>query len=91
MPIESTVFATYPILSLFISSYAILGMSYGFKYLIITVNPIEIWASPDSRSRIEKDYFDTRFRPFYRTEQIYIKPVGIDKVRAMSFPSFDNV
>ncbi|XP_047362414.1 NPC intracellular cholesterol transporter 1 homolog 1b-like [Vespa velutina] len=74
------VFATYPILSLFISSYAVLGMSYGFKYLVITVNPIEIWASPNSRSRIEKDYFDTHFRPFYRTEQIYIKPVGIDKI-----------
>ncbi|KAF7384137.1 hypothetical protein HZH66_012387 [Vespula vulgaris] len=74
------VFATYPVLSLFISSYAVLGMSYGFKYLVITVNPIEIWASPDSRSRIEKNYFDTHFRPFYRTEQIYIKPVGIDKI-----------
>ncbi|KAI4483549.1 hypothetical protein M0804_007809 [Polistes exclamans] len=74
------VFAAYPVLWLFISSYAVLGMSYGINYLIITVNPIEIWASPNSRSRIEKDYFDTRFRPFYRTEQIYIKPVGIDKV-----------
>jgi len=46
----------------------------------VTINPIEIWAAPSSRSRIEKDYFDNRFQPFYRTEQIYIKSVGLDKV-----------
>ncbi|KAK2576131.1 hypothetical protein KPH14_007462 [Odynerus spinipes] len=74
------VFAKYSVFSLFIASYAVLGMSYGIKDLVITVNPIEIWASPNSRSRVEKDYFDARFRPFYRTEQIYLKSVGIDKV-----------
>ncbi|XP_076381020.1 NPC intracellular cholesterol transporter 1 homolog 1b isoform X2 [Megalopta genalis] len=74
------VFATYPTLTLFISSYVVLGLSYGITQLIVVSDPIEIWAAPTSRARVEKDYFDSRFQPFYRTEQIYIKSVGIDKV-----------
>lgn len=70
----------YPIIALFTISYVIIGLSYGIGYLSVTVNPIEIWAAPDSRSRIEKNYYDSRFQPFYRTEQIYIKPVNVEKV-----------
>lgn len=33
---------------------------------------MELWASPTSRSRVEKEYFDSHFEPFYRTEQIII-------------------
>lgn len=74
-------FAKYPDVILFIISYIVLGLSYGVNYLLITVNPIEIWASPNSRSRIEKDYFDNKFEPFYRTEQIFIKSISLDIVR----------
>lgn len=77
----STVFAKYPIITLFTISYIVVGLCHGIKYLSVTVNPIEIWAAPSSRSRLEKDYFDNRFQPFYRTEQIYIKSVGVNKVR----------
>lgn len=75
-----TAFAKHPVIVLFTISYIVLGLSYGITFLSVTVNPIEIWAAPDSRSRIEKDYFDNRFQPFYRSEQIYIKSVGLDKV-----------
>ncbi|XP_053973229.1 NPC intracellular cholesterol transporter 1 homolog 1b-like [Hylaeus volcanicus] len=73
-------FAKYPVIALFTISYVILGLSYGITRLSVTSDPIEIWAAPSSRSRIEKDYFDSHFQPFYRTEQIYIKSVGLDKV-----------
>ncbi|XP_011332296.2 NPC intracellular cholesterol transporter 1 homolog 1b [Ooceraea biroi] len=73
-------FAKYPNITLFVASYVVIILSYGIMYLSVTVNPIEIWAAPNSRSRIEKDYYDNRFQPFYRTEQIYIKSVGLDKV-----------
>lgn len=59
-------------------------LSFGIKYLSITSNPIEIWAAPTSRARIEKNYFDSHFQPFYRTEQVYIKSVGLDKVKFFS-------
>ncbi|CAL7944120.1 unnamed protein product [Xylocopa violacea] len=73
-------FAKYPLAILFVSSYIMLGLSYGITYLSVISNPTEIWAAPTSRARIEKDYFDSHFQPFYRTEQIYIKSVGLKKV-----------
>lgn len=66
--------ANNPVLVLAISSWIIAGLSYGALQLQITVDPVELWANPTSRSRIEKDYFDSRFGPFYRTNQIFIKP-----------------
>jgi hypothetical protein len=57
-----------------------LALGYGAFSLQVTTDPVEIWASPQSRSRIEKEYFDSRFEPFYRTEQVFVKAVGIKKV-----------
>lgn len=79
-----TVFAKYPIIFLLVFVYIIVRLSFGIKYLSITSNPIEIWAAPTSRARIEKNYFDSHFQPFYRTEQVYIKSVGLDKVKSFS-------
>ena len=67
-------------LVLAICSWVIAGLSYGATMLEITVDPVELWANPDSRSRVEKDYFDSRFSPFYRTNQIFIKPINQDYV-----------
>lgn len=39
----------------------------------VTTDPVELWASPSSRSRVEKEYFDSHFDPFYRNEQIIIR------------------
>jgi hypothetical protein len=48
------------------------ALSCGIVYLEITTDPVELWASPSSRSRLEKEYYDENFEPFYRTEQIII-------------------
>uniref|UniRef100_A0A182PQ62 SSD domain-containing protein n=1 Tax=Anopheles epiroticus TaxID=199890 RepID=A0A182PQ62_9DIPT len=66
--------ARNPVLILAICSWIVGGLAFGIQYLIITTDPVELWAAPDSRSRQEKDYFDSRFSPFYRTEQVFIKP-----------------
>ena len=57
-----------------------MGLCAGIVRLEITTNPVELWASPSSRSRIEKDYFDRRFEPFYRTEMIIITAKGLPNV-----------
>ncbi|XP_057672908.1 NPC intracellular cholesterol transporter 1 homolog 1b-like [Diorhabda carinulata] len=49
----------------------------GSYFLKVTVDPVELWASPTSESRKEKDYFDNYFGPFYRTNQVFFKTVGI--------------
>ncbi|XP_042239524.1 NPC intracellular cholesterol transporter 1-like [Homarus americanus] len=50
----------------------------GIIFLQITTDPVDLWAAPNSRARIEKDYYDENFEPFYRTAQIFIRPVGIE-------------
>lgn len=45
-------------------------MGHGIKYLKITTDPVELWAAPNSRSRIEREFFDSNFEPFYRIEQV---------------------
>ncbi|XP_017472603.1 PREDICTED: LOW QUALITY PROTEIN: Niemann-Pick C1 protein-like, partial [Rhagoletis zephyria] len=46
------------------------------KNPVLILAPIELWASEDSQTRLEKDYFDERFGPFYRTNQIFFKPIN---------------
>jgi Niemann-Pick C1 protein len=57
-----------------------IGLSFGIYFLKITTDPVELWASPNSRSRVEKEYFDSHFQPFYRTEQVIVTAVGLGNV-----------
>ncbi len=41
----------------------------------ITTDPVQLWSSPDSQARQEKNYFDTHFNPFYRTEMVIFTAV----------------
>uniref|UniRef100_A0A915NRK2 SSD domain-containing protein n=1 Tax=Meloidogyne floridensis TaxID=298350 RepID=A0A915NRK2_9BILA len=40
----------------------------------LTTDPVELWSSPGSDAREQKEFFDNNFGPFYRTEQIIIVP-----------------
>ncbi len=39
----------------------------------VTTDPVELWSAETSRVRVEKDYYDEAFVPFYRTEQVIVK------------------
>lgn len=69
-----TLVATYPFTFIMLSLVPIAILCAGIPDLKITTDPVELWASPTSRSRKEKEYFDTHFSPFYRTTQIIIVP-----------------
>lgn len=58
----------------------VVSLGFGIKYMQVTTNPVELWAAPNSRSRMERDYFDTHFEPFYRTEMLIISSKGLPKV-----------
>ncbi|XP_075272433.1 NPC intracellular cholesterol transporter 1 [Opisthocomus hoazin] len=45
----------------------------GFVYIKATTNPVDLWSAPSSQARKEKEYFDTHFGPFFRTEQLIIQ------------------
>ncbi|KAI4468752.1 npc intracellular cholesterol transporter 1 [Holotrichia oblita] len=76
--------STHSTVVLFLSSYVVIAIGYGVFDLSVTTNPTEIWAGPQSRSRLEKDYVDQNFGPFYRTEQIFIRAVGISSFQYYS-------
>lgn len=84
------VIASHSIVVLLISIGIVAALTFGVHYMNVTTNPVEIWASPDSRGRKEKDFYDSIFTPFYRTEQIFIKAVGIKSVRKRSLFPFGN-
>lgn len=80
-----TVMAKKPIVVLLLAVSVIIALTVGIIFLKVTTDPVEIWAAPHSRSRQEKDFFDTNFQPFYRTNQIFIKSVNIESVRLYFF------
>ncbi|XP_077990039.1 NPC intracellular cholesterol transporter 1-like [Glandiceps talaboti] len=64
--------ARRPIAVIVVSAVFIAAACIGIMYLEITTDPVELWSSPDSRARQEKDYFDKNFGPFYRNTQLII-------------------
>ena len=46
----------------------------------MTTDPVELWASDASRSRVEREYFDSHFEPFYRIEHIIIHAQNLPNV-----------
>ncbi|KAJ7499163.1 patched family-domain-containing protein [Mycena latifolia] len=41
-------------------------LNIGWKYFAIETDPVRLWVAPTSESRIQKEYFDENFGPFYR-------------------------
>ncbi|XP_017854983.2 NPC intracellular cholesterol transporter 1 isoform X2 [Drosophila busckii] len=70
-----TLFASYPWTTLLGGAVIVVILGFGISVVEITTDPVELWASPSSRSRLEKDFFDTKFQPFFRIEQVIIKAV----------------
>ncbi|XP_062548070.1 NPC intracellular cholesterol transporter 1 isoform X4 [Armigeres subalbatus] len=78
--IWGTTCAKHPWIVLLFGILFIISMGFGIKFLHITTNPVELWASPNSRSRVEREYFDSHFQPFYRIEQLIIKAENLSNV-----------
>ncbi|MBN3321253.1 NPC1 protein, partial [Atractosteus spatula] len=62
----------HPLAVLLVSVVFIAACSSGLVYMRITTDPVELWSAPDSQARREKEYFDSHFGPFFRTEQLII-------------------
>ncbi|XP_013179899.1 PREDICTED: Niemann-Pick C1 protein isoform X3 [Papilio xuthus] len=74
------IMASRPWIILSLGLCFVVSLGIGIQYMQVTTNPVELWASPKSRSRMERDYFDTHFEPFYRTEMIIISSKGLPKI-----------
>lgn len=53
--------------------FLVMGLlNIGWDKFAVETDPVRLWVAPDSESRIQKEYFDEHFGPFYRTEQIFV-------------------
>ena len=75
-----TFVAKNSIVVMIVSLVVALALATGMINMVIITDPNELWAAPTSRSRIEKDFFDSTFRPFYRTEMLIIKAKNLETV-----------
>ncbi|KAI4810317.1 hypothetical protein KUCAC02_019156, partial [Chaenocephalus aceratus] len=62
----------YPSVVILGTLILVVASSGGLIYMRITTDPVELWSSPSSQARQEKDYFDSHFGPFFRTAQLII-------------------
>uniref|UniRef100_A0AAQ4RWU3 Niemann-Pick disease, type C1 n=1 Tax=Gasterosteus aculeatus aculeatus TaxID=481459 RepID=A0AAQ4RWU3_GASAC len=68
----------HPSVVLLGSLILVVGSSGGLVYMRITTDPVELWSSPSSQARQEKDFFDSHFGPFFRTAQLIITTPIVD-------------
>ncbi|OCH92884.1 multidrug efflux transporter AcrB transmembrane domain-containing protein [Obba rivulosa] len=64
--------ATYPWLT-FAAVFTVAGLlNLGWKNFEVETDPVRLWVAPDSESKLQKEYFDEHFGPFYRPQQIFV-------------------
>jgi len=78
--------ASSPWLTFSIVFLAIGLLNIGWKKFDVETDPVRLWVAPSSASKLQKEFFDTHFGPFYRTEQIFVTaaPATGGQSRAMS-------
>ncbi|XP_054853741.1 NPC1-like intracellular cholesterol transporter 1 isoform X2 [Eublepharis macularius] len=64
--------ASYPITVIAISAGLVISLSCGIIFIRLTTDPVELWSSPNSQARQEKDFYDQNFGPFFRTNQVIL-------------------
>ena len=61
-----------PYLTLAVVFTAVGLLNIGWKNFEVEKDPIRLWVAPDSESKLQKEYFDQHFGPFYRPQQVFI-------------------
>lgn len=64
--------ASYPWLTFAIVTLFIGILNIGWQNFEVETDPVRLWVAPTSESKVQKEFFDQNFGPFYRTEQMFI-------------------
>jgi Niemann-Pick C1 protein len=82
--------ASRPILVLIIGALFCVALSGGFYFFDVITDPVELWSPADSNTRLNKNYYDTHFRPFYRTTQMIIRATNQTPWQHQLDPFYQN-
>ncbi|KAG1714143.1 NPC intracellular cholesterol transporter 1 [Nymphon striatum] len=74
-----TICAKYPYIVLVAGVSIAIVLSIGVVHLQITSKPVDLWCSKTSTARVELEYYNKHFGPFYRTAQVIITRNGGSK------------
>ena len=74
-----------PYLTLALAFTAVGLLNIGWKNFEVEQDPVRLWVAPDSESKIQKEYFDQHFGPFYRPQQIFITSAPSEKAPVLSW------
>ncbi|KAH8601490.1 patched sphingolipid transporter-like protein [Bisporella sp. PMI_857] len=64
--------AKFPGLTIGISAVVVGLLSLGWIRFSIERDPARLWVSPTSSAALEKQFFDDKFGPFYRAQQVFL-------------------
>lgn len=64
--------ARFPAITIVLSLIFVSALSMGWVRFDVEREPAKLWVSPSSPAAVEKDFFDSNFGPFYRTEKIFL-------------------
>ncbi len=56
-------------------------LNIGWSRFSVETDPVRLWVAPDSESKIQKDFFDQNFGPFYRPQQIFVTSTAIGEYK----------
>ncbi|CAG8628831.1 10260_t:CDS:2, partial [Paraglomus occultum] len=79
--------ARYPWQTICVSMLIVSIASLGWSRFDVETDPVKLWVAPNSDSALQKDFFDSNFNPFYRTQQIFIS----NKVSSNPVVSYKNL
>ena len=65
--------ANHPVWVLTLGIVFCVTLSGGFYFFDVITDPVELWSPANSDTRLNKNYYDSHFRPFYRTTQLIIR------------------
>ncbi|KAJ3867851.1 patched family-domain-containing protein [Lentinula novae-zelandiae] len=83
--------ATYPMLTCAVVFTFIGLINIGWTKFDIETDPVRLWVAPNSETRIQKDFFDEHFGPFYRPQQIFITSTDQENHPVLSFEHLQYV
>ena len=66
-------------------------LNIGWKNFEVEKDPVRLWVAPDSESKLQKEYFDQHFGPFYRPQQIFITSIPSSPSKGDPVLSWDHL
>ncbi|XP_004630599.1 Niemann-Pick C1-like protein 1 [Octodon degus] len=68
--------ASWPLTVLAVSLLVVMGLASGLTFVKMATEPVDLWSSPKSQARQEKEFYDEHFGPFFRTNQVFLTAIN---------------